>query len=75
MKDSSFNFDDVIAFHNTQDTIDVKNEKAPLKFGFLTLNLRVLTSILITKMWARKLKLTIFHLPFLIFERDQQEKK
>jgi hypothetical protein len=40
MKDSSFNFDDLVAFHNTQDTIDAKNEKAPLKFGISKIELK-----------------------------------
>ena len=40
MKDSSFNFDDLIAFHNAKDTLDVKNEEAPLKFGVSNIELK-----------------------------------
>jgi uncharacterized protein involved in outer membrane biogenesis len=40
MKDSSFNFDDLIAFHNAQDTLDVKNKEVPLKFGVSNIELK-----------------------------------
>jgi hypothetical protein len=40
MKDSFFNFDDLVAFHNKQDSRDVKNEKVPLKFGISNIELK-----------------------------------
>jgi len=40
MKDSLFNFDDLIAFHNSQDTIEVENEEEPLKFGISNIELK-----------------------------------
>jgi hypothetical protein len=39
MKDSSFNFDDLIAFHNAKDSIDIKNEEA-LKFSISNIELK-----------------------------------
>lgn len=40
MKDSSFNFNDLITFHNTPDTIEAKKEEKPLKFGFSNIELK-----------------------------------
>jgi hypothetical protein len=39
-KESSFNFDDLIAFHNTQDTVGIKKEEAPLKFSISNIELK-----------------------------------
>ena len=40
MKESSFNFDDLIAFHNTVDTVGVKNEEVPFKFSISNIELK-----------------------------------
>jgi hypothetical protein len=40
MKDSSFNFDDLIAFHNTPDTVTVSSEEEPLKFSISNIELK-----------------------------------
>jgi hypothetical protein len=40
MKDLSFNFDDLITFHNTPDTIIDKTKEAPFKFGISNIELK-----------------------------------
>jgi hypothetical protein len=40
MKNSTFNFDDLIAFHNTPDTSNVATEEEPLKFSISNIELK-----------------------------------
>lgn len=76
MKDSSFNFDDLIAFHNTQeqDTIDIKNEEVPLKFGISNIKLKEANIYFDNQNVGKETQINDFSFTIPYIGWDQQEK-
>ena len=74
MKDSSFNFDDLIAFHNTQNTIDDKNEEAPLKFGISNIELKGANIYFDNQNVGKETQINDFSFAIPYIGWDQQEK-
>jgi hypothetical protein len=73
MKDSTLNFDDLIAFHTTEADTLTDSKEEPLNLKFRILNSKDANFFLMIRMLAKKLlKIFSFEIPYIGW--DQTEK-
>jgi hypothetical protein len=74
MKDSSFNFDDLIAFHSTVDTTAVTTDEEPLKFSISNIELKEANIYFDDQNVAKETHINDFSFAIPYVGWDQQEK-